>query len=114
MTNQTQKIRELNDAFRQGCQSVTCQIVITRSIADLLEESETAPENLMHMVRNYDNFTEKNDSHDEHHSGSFELAGYPCFWKIDYYDPTLRWGSENGADISKTRRVLTVMLADEF
>jgi hypothetical protein len=114
MTNQTQKIRELNDAFRQGDQSVPGQIVITRGIADLLEVSETAPEDLIHLVRNYDNFTEDNDPHGEHDFGSFELAGYPCFWKLDYYDPTLKWGSEDASDMTEARRILTLMLAEEY
>jgi hypothetical protein len=113
MTNKTQKIRELNDAFRQGDQRVPGQIVITRGIADLLEESETATEDLMHMVRNYDNFTEENDPHGEHDFGSFELAGYPCFWKYDYYEPSLKWGSEDASDTTKTLRVLTIILAEE-
>ncbi|MEP3893172.1 MAG: DUF3768 domain-containing protein [Litorimonas sp.] len=114
MTNKTQKIRRLNDRMRKGDASVPGQIVLTRGIADLLEESKTAPDDLIQMVRSYDNFTTDNDPHGEHDFGSFELAGYPCFWKLDYYDPTLKWGSNDPSDPKQTMRVLTIMLTEEY
>ncbi len=46
--------------------------------------------------------------------GSFDLAGDKLFSKIDYYDSTLEFGSDDPADPSKTTRVLTLMLAVEY
>ena len=62
----------------------------------------------------FDAFTEDNDPHGEHDFGAFDHAGHRIFWKIDYYDQSLEFGSENPADPAKTTRVLTIMLADEY
>ena len=65
-------------------------------------------------VATFDDFTADNDPHGEHDFGSFDLAGDKFFWKIDYYDPTLEFGSDDPADPTKTTRVLTLMLAAEY
>jgi hypothetical protein len=62
----------------------------------------------------FEAFTAENDQHGEHDFGSFELAGRRFFFKLDYYDPTLEFGSEDPADPEKTTRVLTIMLAEEY
>jgi len=53
-------------------------------------------------------------SHGERDFGVFEHQGQKLFWKIDYYDPTLSFGSEDPTDLSKTHRVLTILLASEY
>ena len=55
-----------------------------------------------------------NDPNGEHDFGNFELAGQKFFWKIDYYDTTMEFGSEDPADSAKTTRVLTIMLTSEY
>lgn len=110
----TNTIRSLDDRYRKGDATVPGQTMITRGLVDLLEEVGKAPEDLMHLVRTYDNFTSDNDPHKEHDFGSFEFAGHTCLWKLDYYSPDLKWGSENPADTKQTMRVLTIMLAEEY
>lgn len=36
------------------------------------------------------------------------------FWKIDYYEPNLAFGSDAPWDEQRTKRVLTIMLSNEY
>jgi hypothetical protein len=65
-------------------------------------------------VRAFDAFTDDNDPEGEHDFGAFEICGERLFWKIDYYDRDLRYGSPDPADPAVTRRVLTIMLASDY
>ena len=69
---------------------------------------------ILAKVMQHDQFTEDNDPHGEHDFGAFDHAGQRIFWKIDYYDPSIEYGSEDPADPAKTTRVLTIMLAEEY
>jgi hypothetical protein len=60
-----------------------------------------------------DNKTD-NAPHQEHDFGSFDADGHRVFFKIDYYDETLEHHSPNPADPALTKRVITIMLADEY
>jgi hypothetical protein len=62
----------------------------------------------------FDAFIEDNDPHGEHDFGAFDHAGHRIFWKIDYYDQAIEFGSEDPADPDKTMRALTIMLAEEY
>jgi hypothetical protein len=110
------EIRALNDAFRTqrsliGPAIADNTLVITSGVAahgnDFIDRA-------VHAVREYSAFTEGNDPYGEHDFGSFELDGENLFWKIDYYDRLLEWGSPDPADPDVTRRVLTILLADEY
>jgi hypothetical protein len=65
-------------------------------------------------VETFSAFTPDNDPHGERDFGAFEHNGNRIFWKIDCYDRTLTWGSEDPSDPSQTVRVLTIMLASEY
>ena len=69
---------------------------------------------VIRRVATFSEFTTENDPHGEHDFGSFTLAGRKFFWKIDYYDANMEFGSENPGDTTKTTRVLTIMLASEY
>lgn len=116
MTTTTDRIRTQNDAFRThaaflGKPILTGDLVITRSIAN--EGAEFA-RRAVELVRTYSDFTPDNDPHGEHDFGSFELDGERLFWKIDYYDRALKYGSPAPEDPKQTRRVLTILLAQEY
>lgn len=65
-------------------------------------------------VGTFNSFPAGDDPYGERDFGSFELAGEKLFWKIDYYDRFLRDASPDPADPAVTRRVLTLMLAQDY
>ena len=65
-------------------------------------------------VQSFADFNADNDPYGEHDFGSFEVAGEPFFWKIDYYDTDMACESDDPSDPEKTTRVLTIMLAAEY
>ena len=54
------------------------------------------------------------DTYGERDFGAFTFRGERVFFKIDYYDLNLEYGSEDPADASITARVVTIMLATEY
>lgn len=103
------RIAALNDAFRKTFRGG--QVLLTAGIAALAPEDKYA---VLTKVRTFDDFSEDNNPWEERDFGSFRHNGLRIFWKIDYYDPTMTFGSEDPADPDKTTRVLTVMLAEEY
>ena len=69
---------------------------------------------IISKVRNYTGFTKANDPYGEHNFGDFEHDGKNIFFKIDCYDKNLEFGSPDPANPELTKRVLTVMLAEEY
>ena len=104
-----QRVRELNDAFRQTFTGG--KVVMTDGVAALPERDLAQ---LLERVRRFDEFTNDNDPHGEHDFGSIVLEGVTHFFKLDYYAPDMDGGSEDPADPTKTTRVLTIMRADEY
>lgn len=98
------KIAALNDKAR----STGMRVVLTAGVNDTLPDVM----GLMQAVHEFDRFTEDNDPYGEHDFGSLEWHGSKVFWKIDYYDPELRYGRDP-LDV-ECKRVLTVMLASEY
>ena len=105
----TLRIRALNDASR--CTIADGTIHFSRGISDLPVFEQAC---ILNRVCAYDDFTPDNDPLGEHDFGSFEHNGRTIFWKIDYYDLLLNYGSRDPSDPALTRRVLTIMLAEEY
>ena len=68
----------------------------------------------LQRVVSFSDFTPHNDPHKERDFGAFELADHRFFWKIDYYDARCEFGSEDPSDPTKTTRVLTLMLVQDY
>lgn len=111
------RIADLNDRLRSSVGMPVFgkspgKVYMTAGIAALPPETQIC---IMAEVRGFSDFTEDNDPYGEHDFGSFDYPGAGrILWKIDYYAPDMRHGSEDPADPEKTVRVLTVMLATEY
>ncbi|MND30135.1 hypothetical protein D3C80_206620 [compost metagenome] len=108
-TAQTLRIRELNDVFRTTW--LTGTVLFTSGIQNMPDLTQSR---IAEAVQGFDAFTPDNDPHGEHDFGAVSIEGYKVFWKIDYYDPTMQYGSEDPANPAVTKRVLTIMLAEEY
>jgi len=105
------KIRELNDAFRSSMDQRLGRIMMTAGVAALPSDVQAM---IVRRVATFSDFNADNDPHGEHDFGSFELSGRKFFFKLDYFDAAMEFGSEDPADPEKTTRVLTIMLAEEY
>jgi hypothetical protein len=102
-------VASLNDDFRSTF--LGGSIVLTSGVAALPLEARAV---ILERIRAFDTFEEGNDPHGEHDFGQVEHDGESYLFKIDYLDPTMTKGSEDPANTEITRRVLTVLRADEY
>ena len=115
-TTDSRRIRALNDAFRAAMTASSImlqydQFVVTRGV---IARGIPFLTRAVAAVRAFSAFTPDNDPYEEHDFGAFELDGTRLNWKLDYYDLSCVHGSTDPADPAKTRRVLTLLLADEY
>lgn len=110
MTATTKRIAKLNDQCRKAM-GIAGKLVQTAGICALPSEMQSA---IREKVEAFDAFTPDNDPYGERDFGAFDHEGHRIFFKIDYYARDLCHGSEDPADPSKTVRVLTILLADEY
>jgi uncharacterized protein DUF3768 len=108
-TKTSNRIRVLNDNFRSTF--VGGQVVMSAGVAALPLDVKS---HAFIGIQTFSDFNEGNDPYGEHDFGWFEVAGEKFFWKIDYYDSDMTFGSEDPSDPEKTTRVLTIMFAEEY
>jgi hypothetical protein len=104
-TTTTNPIAELNDQFRKSPPNQYWRF------------TQGARENVLELIKaiaTFDTFTEDNDPYSEHDFGSITIENEKYFWKIDYYDQDLEYGSEDPSNPELTRRVMTVMHSSEY
>jgi hypothetical protein len=111
-------VAEQNDRFRTSLGTdpgVPGRIVITAGVNALSEEAKAQ---IITAVRSFSEFTADNDPFGLHDFGAFEVQDegrtVRLYWKFDLYDLAYHFGSEAPDDPSQTRRVLTILLPDEW
>ena len=102
-------IATLNDTFRKTLSGG--RVMLTAGI-NAMSQDDVAQ--ILSRVRSFNDFTPDNNPYNEHDFFCFDYKGNNIFCKIDYYDKNLQYLSEDPADTSKTIRVMTIMLADEY
>jgi hypothetical protein len=105
----TDRIRDLNDDLRHTLTGGMA--LMTPGVAAL---GHAAVDRIVKTIAVFDDFCHANDPHAEHDFGSFEADGQLIFFKIDYFDANLTYQSPDPADAAVTRRVITIMLAEEY
>ena len=108
-TEKRDRIRALNDRLRKTLSGG--RVMLTQGFQALPEDARN---NALRLIAEFNAFTTDNDPHGEHDFGAIKVRGENLFWKIDYYDASLEFGSEDPSNSDITRRVLTIMLADEY
>ena len=123
---QTAQIARLNDLARRAM-GVACTAVATVGFRSLPDADQSQ---VRELIETYDAFDEDNDPHGERDFGTiYQLADgvwtterprlrederEQVFWKLDYYDRQMQFASDDAANPAITRRVLTIMLSDEY
>lgn len=109
MNHQADRIRTLNDKLRTSGEGG--EIVITCGIHALHPDAVLA---VIAAVQSFTAFNAANDPHCEHDFALMEVRGRRVMFKIDYYNLQLSGHSPDAGDPAVTRRVLTILLADEY
>jgi Protein of unknown function (DUF3768) len=123
---QTARIARLNDQARQAM-GVACTAVATVGFRSLPEADQSC---VRELIETFDAFDDDNDPHGERDFGTiYQIADgrwttdrprlrederERCLWKLDYYDRQMEFASDDAANPAITRRVLTIMLSDEY
>ena len=107
-TERAGEIARLNDAFRATF--VGGRVFLTQGVAALDERTS-------HLLLNGVRTAQPDPGDDpwgERDFGTLDITGIRFFWKIDYYALDSEALSPDPADPAVTRRVLTIMRADEY
>ena len=108
-TDRSKRIAGLNDRFRETFEGGT--VLATAGVRGY---GEAFLNRAFHVLHHFNDFTAGNDPYGEHDFGAFTLDGRKLFWKIDYFDPSTEYASDDPADPAVTRRCLTLMTAGEW
>lgn len=111
-------VAEQNDRFRATWgtdPAVSGRVVATRGVEAL---GPWALGRIVDAVMRFAAFTEDNDPFGLRDFGDFEVEvggeRVKLYWKIDLYDTAYKFGSDAPDDPARTRRLLTLLLPEEW
>lgn len=116
------KIAQLNNEFRAALKGVTIAafntidprhrvVVLTRGVSSLPHKDI---ELLVSKIAEFSDFHPDNDPYGERDFGKISTDWHEIFWKIDYYSTGGDHHSPDAGDPTVTRRVMTIMLCEEY
>jgi hypothetical protein len=103
------RTRDLNDQLRRTFTGG--RVMRSSSIAGLPDLEQ---ERIYAALKKFEAFDDNNDPHGEHDMAFFDVDGSAYIAKIDYYDVDERFLSDDPSDPKVTKRVMTIMRADEY
>ena len=112
MSDETERratIARLNDHFR-----FTGEDGWVFLSAGIAAQSVPVKDAIVNAVRHFDTFTPDNDPHGEHDYGALTVQPLRIVWEITYYQRDLSNAGSDPADPATTKRVMTIMLAEEY
>lgn len=109
ISERTDRIRQLNDQVRMLKTNGDIHWA-----GDLAQEEFDLRMKVLEAVASFNAFNEGDDPHGEHDFGKVTVDGQEFYFKIDYYDPTMKFGSDDPADPAKTVRVMTLMHTRDY
>lgn len=109
MNCKTELIGHFNDEMRRNLTAGGA--FMTLGVAAL---GPDIAERIFDAIMMYDNFCKESDPYGERDFGSVKIEGHTIFFKVDYYSLDMKHGSPDPSDPSVTKRILTIMLADEY
>ncbi len=108
---QLNPIAVLNDRLRCQGDKTLGKYKMTVGVSAL---SPTELTDLLKLVQNFNQFDKNNDPYGEHDFGSFTFKEEKYCFKIDYYDLSEKYASEDPSNPAVTIRVLLIMRMDEY
>ena len=110
-TKSSARICELNDRLCKDPYGGHGRVMMTASVNAL---GTAFVIRMLAAVAAFDDFPKGDDPYREHDFGAVDVDGTKVYFKIDYYDLELRYGSEDPSDPAQTARVMTLMLPEDY
>lgn len=108
----TNKIAEINDKLRQNLFNPgKDKVILTQGVSNLPFDEQLR---ILIKVKLFNNFNARNDPYSQHDFGMIDHNELKYFFKIDYYDTSMEYASDDPSNPDITTRVLTIMRADEY